>query len=167
VLPLLSRTLITMNTNISSIFIALVLTVTPSLAWAGESALPNAPGFKKRGKSAAQVEMESYFHKIDKPVSMPDVPEVAGHAKFRFGLEHTDKNGLTSVGLRYGTCSSPQQLIDFYKQGLIAQQWKLSSASSTGLRAQKGDRRLTVNVMPKGSPDVATDFMVNYCYRGH
>ena len=96
---------------------------------------------------------------------LPDVPD-AGNAKFRFGIEHTEKNGLISVGMRYGTSSTPQQLIDFYKQSLLAQQWKLDMCSTTSVRAQKGERRLTINVMPKGSPDVATDFMLNYSYRG-
>lgn len=143
------------------IVVALQLSATAAFAQAGQ-----ATNGAKRAKSPAQIEMETYYQKLGKPISLPDVPEISGHAKFRFGLERTEKTGLTSVGLRYGTNSTPQQVIDFYKQSLLASRWKLTMASSTSLQANKSDKRLCINIMPKGSPEVATDFMVSYSYKG-
>ncbi len=130
------------------------------------SALAQQPVQKPfKPKNQADAEMQSFYHKLDKPVNLPEVPEIGSHAKFRFGLEHTDQSGLTSIGLRYGTTSTPQQVIDFYKQSLIASKWKLASVSTTTVRASKADKSLNICIMPRGGPDVITDFMVNYSYK--
>ncbi len=116
-------------------------------------------------KSQAQIEMETYYKHISKPVSLPEMPDISGHSIFRFGLENTDKSGFTNIGQRYGTRSTPQEVVDFYKQALLGEKWKLTMVSQTTVRAEKPDKSVTVNIMPKSSPDVATDFMLNYTYK--
>lgn len=119
----------------------------------------------KKPKTQAELEMQNYFQKLDKSVVLPDVPDIGSHAKFRFGLQRTDASGVTSVGLRYGTTSTTTQVIDFYKTALIAQKWKLSSVSGVGIQATKADKSLNICMMPRGGPDVITDFMVNLSYK--
>ena len=122
-----------------------------------------ASNIPKKPKSAAQIEQETYFQKFDKPMSLSDVPEISGHAKFRFGLERQDpKTHMTSIGQRFGTSSSPKEVIDYYKTSLTASHWKLKSVSTSNLQAVNGDRQLTINIVPKSSMDVKTDFFVNY-----
>lgn len=118
----------------------------------------------KKPKSAAQVEMENYFQSLKAPIALPDIPDMGSHAKFRFGLERMDKSGRTMIGLRYGTNTPPAQLLDFYKQSLLASKWNLKVSSNTNLQAEKAGKSLIINIMPKGSSDVATDYMLNYSY---
>ncbi|MBX9725486.1 MAG: hypothetical protein K2X81_29075 [Candidatus Obscuribacterales bacterium] len=116
-------------------------------------------------KSQAQIEMETYYKHLSKPVSLPELPDISGHSVFRFGLENTDKSGFTNIGQRYGTRSTAQEVVDFYKQALLGEKWKLNMVSQTTVRAEKPDKSVTINIMPKSSPDVATDFMLNYTYK--
>jgi hypothetical protein len=77
----------------------------------------------KRPKSPEQIQMETYFQNLKTPISLPDIPDIGSHGKYRFGLERTDKTGKTLIGMRYGTSTPPTQVIDFYKQSLIASKW--------------------------------------------
>ena len=119
------------------------------------------PAFARGEKAISPSEVNNFFTPLRKPVALPDLPDL-GNAKFRFGLERTRDN-KTEIGQRYGTTSSPQQVIDFYKTSLSSQ-WKFSSISASNLTATKADREISVVIMPRGSSDVATDFMVNYSY---
>ncbi|MBX9690673.1 MAG: hypothetical protein K2X27_28415 [Candidatus Obscuribacterales bacterium] len=111
--------------------------------------------------SLAAQQANSYFEKLQKPISLPGVPDLGSSGVFRFGLKRQEK-GTVSVGLRYGTSSSPQQTLDFFKQSLLAEKWSLKSASNASLQASRGDAALSIKIMPKGSPEVQTDFMINY-----
>jgi hypothetical protein len=123
------------------------------------SAQTSAP---KKPKSAAQADLENYFQKFKKPMTMPDVPDMGG-LKFRFGLERKDGSTVI-VGQRFGTTSSGKDVIDFYKNGLVANKWKLTATSSTKVDASKAGATVNIMLMPKSSMDVKTDFMVNYSY---
>jgi len=146
----------------------LLVFISPQLA-SGQAASTNksqtwrlgtkAPSF--RGKLApAPDDVKHFFTRLDKPVSLPDLPGLGG-AKFRFGLERIQGTS-TSIGLRYGTSSSPQQVIDFYKSAL--RDWKFTSVTDSDLTATKAGKKVNVVIMPKGSSDVQTDFMINYSY---
>lgn len=133
----------------------------------GSASYAQQPKLPRKPKTQAEVEMQTYFHRFDKPMNLPEVPDIGGHAKFRFGLEHTDPSGVVSIGQRYGTSSSAAEVINFYKTSLLQQQWKLSSVSTNGVKATKQDKSISINIYPRGSADTATDFMVNYSYKGH
>lgn len=122
--------------------------------------MPARP-MRPRGNLAPSVsDTKNYFETLRKPVSIPELPDLGG-AKFRFGLQRT-QGRQTNIGLRYGTSSSPHQVIDFYKNSLTG--WRFNSVTDSDLTATKGDRKVNVTIMPKGSTDVATDFMINYSY---
>lgn len=122
---------------------------------------PPARPIRPRGNLAPSVsDTKNYFETLRKPVSLPELPDLGG-AKFRFGLQRT-QGRQTNIGLRYGTSSSPHQVIDFYRNSLTG--WRFTSVTDSDLIATKGDRKVNVTIMPKGSTDVATDFMINYSY---
>ncbi len=144
----------------------LALTVLAATSYFCSSAALSQPAkAPRKPKSQAEVEMQTYYHRFTKPMTLPEVPDIGSHAKFRFGLEHTEPSGVVMIGQRFGTTSTAQQVIDFYKQSLLQQQWKLSSVSTSAVRATKQDKSLSINIYPRGSTDVATDFMVNYSYK--
>lgn len=127
-------------------------------------AKPNPPKIKK---SPQQIEQETYFQQyFKKPMPLPDIPELGG-TKFRFGLERQDPKGSggTLIGQKYGTSMNPKDVLDFYKNSLVHSQWKLTASSEKTVQATKADRKVVINIMPKASMDVKTDFMINYSYR--
>jgi hypothetical protein len=124
-----------------------------------------APAKAPPRKPAAKNEQEKFFQEFYKPMTLPDVPEMGG-TKYRFGLQHYDKKTmLMSVGQRYGTTSSPKDVVDFFKTSLMSMKWKLKTSSLTGVEAVKADKLLVVKIVPKSSKDVNTDFLVDYSYK--
>jgi hypothetical protein len=125
----------------------------------------SAPYDPRKRVDPSITEMRTYFKPVQKPVALPDMPEPSG-AKYINGLERSDdKRGTTSIAQRYTTKSTPADVLNFYKNGLLAGKWKVESATSTSVQAEKGDKSVTIIIAPRSDLKMTCDFRISYTYK--
>jgi len=115
-------------------------------------------------KGAKLTAMEEAFECFDKPLALPDISP-PGNAKFVTGRLHADDHQRRMfIGERFGTKSSPQDVINYFSNSLLANKWKISSSTSSSLRASKSDINVVISMANHTDPKMTTDFYISYNY---
>lgn len=157
------------SARIVTVLLTVQVAVLPVLAQqqAAKTAIPSKVTTRPTSAAAAAqiAAMQNYFKKIEKPVALPDMPEPSG-AKYCGGWERDEeKQHMTAIGQRYSTKSTGHDVIEFYKAGLLANKWKLKSATNISVQAAKGDHDVCINIAPRSDVKMTCDFQISYTYK--
>lgn len=87
------------------------------------------------------------FTKLDREVSLPDLPPFTGEHKFSTGVMFPDTHGGPAYVLRYSTTTRPTDVITWYRQALQSYGWKERSGNAYTIRASRDKAFMVVNVV--------------------
>ncbi len=123
-----------------------------------------ADQMKVQAQKAQQAMLDSFQRLKEAPKGdFPDLPVYSVRTKFTGGFYSPSKNGVSVCQMNYVSQEDPKNVIDFYKDALSNNGWKLQFAAGPAISARHKDGHLcTVNVMDSKLPSIKSQFTVAY-----
>lgn len=114
-------------------------------------------------KNKPKVDRMKDFQKITSAPSFPDLPTYTIKTKFLDGFYLPTKNGSSVCQMRYSSEEEPKNILEFYKQALPSNGWKIEFAAGPSISARHNDGHLvTINVTESKLGRIKSNFVIAY-----
>jgi len=118
---------------------------------------------KVKEQQKKHIELMKDYQAMKEPMQFPDLPNFSGPSKFISGNCSPNQNGVTSCHMLFVTEEAPQAVLDFYKQALAANDWKIQYASIHGISARhKLGHLCNINVNESKTLKTKCRFVIDY-----
>jgi hypothetical protein len=143
--------------------LSLLLLALTSQAAISASAADQAKQVRVNKPAQKPVDLMTAYQKIQSPQGFPDLPVFPGKITFIGGYYMPEQNGISMCQMRYLAKEEPKDVIDFYKDAIEGNGWKVLQCISNHLTARHSNGHMcSVNVTASKLPKVKSLFIVAY-----